>query len=254
MGIEVIGASYGRTGTSSFQVAMEILGFGRCYHMKEAFANCSGAQWTKIADERNPTLVRDLMEQGNYRSTCDMPSSVYWLEQLQIYPDAKVVLTLRDPEKWYKSWMDTIGTVHPDSESCYFGNRVIMGMGLFQHFSMTPMFNKVITRDCFNGDWSKQNLIACYKAHIENVKKLCPPDKLLLFDVKDGWEPLCTFLGVPVPDLPYPHANDTSAFLKMASVLHIVGWIMCILGLGIPALYRSRSIISDEAKKSTNTA
>ena len=124
MGIEVIGASYGRTGTSSFQAAMEILGFGKCYHMREAFANCSGAQWTIIADERNPALIRDLMEQGGYHSSCDMPASVFWYEQLQVYPNAKVVLTLRDLEKWYKSWMDTIGTVHPDSESCRCSRRL----------------------------------------------------------------------------------------------------------------------------------
>jgi hypothetical protein len=175
---------------------------------------------------------------------------VYWEEQLAAYPDAKVVVTMRDPEKWYKSWMDTVAKTQPDCELCPFGIRVIAGLGI--HPSSPLMFNNVVTRDCFQNDWSKENMIKCYLGHIEKCKLLCPPEKLLLFYATDGWEPLCKFLNVPVPDAPYPHENDTEVVKTIVFRANILGWILTILGLGIPALFRIQSSLTEDSKKSTN--
>ena len=97
----VIGAGFGRTGTSSFREAMEILGFGKCYHMRHAIHDRHAEQWMRISDSRDPELIRDMLDKGGYRSTCDMPSAVYWKEQLKAYPDVVVIMTTRDVEKWY---------------------------------------------------------------------------------------------------------------------------------------------------------
>ena len=254
MVVEVINAGYGRTGTHSFRRAMEILGFGKCYHMEEVFNNGEGNDWIRISEERNPELIRNLFDKSGYRSTCDMPASIYWQEQLKVYPNAKVVITMRDPESWYKSWMSTIAYVQPDAEECTIGVKVAYGLGLPPFSGMSVMMRNVITRDCFHNDWSKQGLMKSYTDHIDDVKKFCHPDKLLLFNAADGWAPLCSFLGVPIPDEPYPHLSDTKEFLKRAMLVNILGWIITILGLGIPLLFRDRGIINDERKKSTNTA
>ena len=255
MGIEVINAAFGRTGTHSFQRAMEILGYGKCYHMEEVFKNNHGANWVHIANEakeKQPELIRDLMEQHGYRATADMPASLFWHEQLQVYPDAKVVITVRDPLSWYESWSNTISLTCPDAEECPLGARVTLGLGFPPFKNIADLFRE-ITRYAYNDDWSKQNMIKSYVVHIENVKKLCPPKQLLLFKASDGWEPLCTFLGVPIPDEPYPYLHDTKEFQRMASSFNILGWIVTILGLGIPLLFRTHSVISDPSKKSTNT-
>lgn len=252
MGVEVIGAGLGRTGTSSFREAMEILGFGKCYHMKEVIDRDHVDQWMRIVDTEDPKLIRDLMEKGKYRSTADYPACIFWQEQLKMYPDAKVVMTMRDADSWYKSMMDTIAVLIPDCETCPFGVRVFMGMGFYGRFS--KFTSKIITDGTFGGDWSKRNVIHTYHNHLKKVKMLCPPEKLLLFHASDGWEPLCTFLNVPIPDQPYPHANTTSEFGRFTFALNAMGWAITVLGCGIPALFGVQSKISDPKKMSTNTA
>lgn len=246
----MIGAGFGRTGTSSLKDALEILGFGKCYHMKEVIQNGHAAQWLQISETKDYKIIGDLMGKGGYRSTCDHPACMYWQEQLKMYPDAKVILTMRDPNSWYGSWMGTVALLQPDCETCPFGTRVFMGLDFFRNFA--KMSSKIITGGSFAGDWSKRNMIKCYRDHVEEVISLCPPEKLLLYHAADGWEPLCTFLGVPVPDRPYPHLNSTREFKLFAFLLNAIGWIVTILGCGIPAIYCIRSKIVDVKKKSIN--
>ena len=253
MGVEVINAAYGRTGTHSFRKAMEILGYGKCYHMEEVFKNNHGPAWVKIANTKNPALIGDMMDKCGYRATSDMPAAMFWHEQLQMYPDAKVVITMRDPLSWYNSWSNTIAHLSPDSEVCSVAVRVSFGLSLPPMNNVAGLFRE-ITRHAYNDNWSKQSMIDGYIAHIEKVKKLCPPKQLLLFNAADGWEPLCTFLGVPIPDEPYPRLCDTKDFWKIILAVNILGWIAIILGCGIPLLFRTRSVVTDPLKQSTNTA
>lgn len=128
--IRVIGAGWGRTGTSSFKKALEILKFGKCYHMNENFDNGHANQWIQVSDFHDLKVLDSILIGNGYRSTCDFPSAVYYKLQMQLYPDAKVILTYRDPEVWYKSFMNTIGNMQPDNEKCPFGVRVAFAMGL----------------------------------------------------------------------------------------------------------------------------
>ena len=208
--VKVIGAGFGRTGTLSFKKALEILGFGPTYHMLEVGKNAN--LWTTFANNTDDLdLLHEILGGAGYQSTCDFPSSPYWKEQCKLYPEGKVVLTARDPEKWYKSCCDTIFKMMPGHPASPFGITLGYWIGLAP-MAFRAMHRKVILHDSFNDDLSKENIIACYNRHNDNVIKTCPPEKLLVFDVSQGWAPLCAFLDVPIPDVPFPHVNDTAQF------------------------------------------
>jgi hypothetical protein len=244
--VEVIGAGYGRTGTLSLKKALEILGYGPAYHMFEIINNSPkrhGEFWIRVSDKKAYDFDEIFCEDGKpkYRATCDFPSSVFWKEQLEQYPEAKVILTVRDPEKWYKSAMDTIFHAMSGSPYQYFGLYFLdtIGMGMIQ----PEFFKKVACRDCFHNKFDKESIIACYNEHNESVKKECPKDKLLVYNVEEGWEPLCAFLNKPIPAEPFPRVNDTKEFLGHLTAGCIVGYTMMTLmvlvpvGIGFAATY-----------------
>jgi len=197
-GLKIIGAGFGRTGTLSLKNALEGLGFRPCYHMMELFGN-PGAdeQWGAIA-RGEPVDLKTVLE--GYQATVDWPACAVYKELMQIYPEAKVLLTVRDPEKWYESARKTIYQVAADRKL------------LSPH---ARMINALIWEGTFDGRFEdKDYAIAVFLQHIEEVKRLVPVEKLLVYDVKEGWEPLCTFLGVEVPvDTPFPHLNDRLEFM-----------------------------------------
>mmetsp|Transcript_73111 Transcript_73111/g.143412 ORF Transcript_73111/g.143412 Transcript_73111/m.143412 type:complete len:261 (+) Transcript_73111:47-829(+) len=232
----VIGAGYGRTGTASFKKALEILGRGPCYHMFEVFQHKHAVQWEKIAAEpNNKELLHSVLGGSGFHSSCDFPSAAFWEEQLALYPDAKVVLTTRDPEKWYKSCTDTIFNLTQGHPSVSFGFHLILLLGI-PCARMGPMTEAVITQRSFHGDWSKENTIKCFNEHNQHVIDTCPKDKLLVFEAAQGWEPLCKFLDLPVPDVPYPHENDTQEFVKQVKIFATIGNAVIVVGvLGMAA-------------------
>lgn len=106
MALKVIGAGFGRTGTLSLKTALEELGFGRCYHMREVLKNPSHwKRWAEIIGGGKADW--ETLLQG-YQSSTDWPVAAYYRELMAVYPDAKIILTVRDPESWYKSIMGTV--------------------------------------------------------------------------------------------------------------------------------------------------
>ena len=195
-----------------------------------------------------------MLDKGGYRSTCDMPSAVYWKEQLKAYPDAVVIMTTRDVEKWYKSWMDTVAYMQPDFHACPSGIRIILGLGVSVLNRLGEMYSRTMTEDTFHGDLSKKGMIETYNLHVADLKTSCPPEKLLEFRYLDGWEPLCKFLKVPIPDVPYPNLNDAVSLKRTTFFINMIGWVVFILGCGIPGLYYARSRIGEDEKKISNIA
>ena len=196
-GLKIIGAGYGRTGTLSLKNALEELGFRPCYHMTELFGK-PGAdeQWEAIA--RGGAVDWNTVFEG-YQATVDWPACAVYKELMQAYPEAKVLLSVRDPEKWYESVSNTIYRVsHRDPLS-----------------SHARMINALIWEGTFDGKFEdKDYAIAVFLRHIEEVKRQVPAEKLLVYDVKEGWGPLCAFLGVEVPaGTPFPHLNDRVEFM-----------------------------------------
>jgi Sulfotransferase domain len=204
MALEVIGAGFGRTGTLSLKTALEMLGFGPCHHMVEVLANPGQAAFWNRAAMGEAVDWEDVY--GPYRSTVDWPGCHFYAQLSDYYPRAKIVLSTRDPERWYDSMSETI---IPSMKS----------MGLIDdlpedHFMLFG--GLIITRDTFGGDFSKANVIAAFERHNAKVQRTIPSERLLVFEASQGWEPLCAHLGVAVPSEPFPRVNDREEFQKHA--------------------------------------
>ena len=205
MSLKVIGAGFGRTGTLSLKLALEQLGFGPCYHMVEVNNHPEHmAQWRRAA-AGEPVDWPALFE--NHQATVDWPSCNYWEAQLAAFPDAKVILSERDPEAWYTSVMNTI---YPSSAKARKEAREASDATALER---SAMLYEVIWDGVFDGRMDdKAHVIGRYLAHNERVKRLLPSDRLLIFKAADGWPPLCEFLGCPQPDAPFPRVNSTAEF------------------------------------------
>jgi hypothetical protein len=194
MPLTVIGAGFGRTGTLSLKLALDQLGFGPCYHMVEVFKNPKAPGYWVAAADRQPLDWKEVF--AGYRSTVDWPSATFWRELAQAFPAAKVVLTLRDAESWYASTQATIFKRDFDDpdDPCQRMVRATIGRLFDQRLH------------------DKDKLIEVYERHNETVRRTIPPERLLVYNVADGWAPLCGFLGVPVPDAPMPKVNSSEDF------------------------------------------
>lgn len=201
MSIEVIGAGFGRTGTLSLKLALEKLGFEKCYHMMEVGQNPDHVPvWQQATDGED--VDWDALYQG-YRASVDWPACNFWEIQLRQYPDARVILTERDPDRWYDSVMNTI----------YPGSLRARESDDPHQLAWVEMVFELIWDGTFHGRVeNREHAIDVYLAHNEYVKKQAPPDRLLVFDPAQGWEPLCRFLDRPVPDEPYPRVNSTQDY------------------------------------------
>jgi hypothetical protein len=214
-GLKIIGAGFGRTGTLSLKVALEELGFGPCYHMIEVFQHPEHANVWRAAAEKRPHDWKALL--AGYQATVDWPGCAFYAELMEVYPDAKVILTVRDPEKWHDSVMNTIYQGLGNRFNWF--TRILISVLGFVYPSrrnMRKMHKAVVWEGTFHGRTSdKEYAIKIFEEHNAEVQRRVPPEKLLVFQAKDGWEPLCAFLNVPVPvDKPYPHLNDRANFGK----------------------------------------
>jgi hypothetical protein len=231
--LEVIGAGFGRTGTMSLKVALETLGFGPCYHMIELFQNPEHVRLWEAAARRDPVDWENLF--SGYRATVDWPSTAFYEELMERYPEAKVILTVRDPERWYESTYNTIYGMRRMISSPIF--RLV---GLFRPgmSRVARMNDRLIWEETFGGNLEdRERAIRVLEQHNEEVAQRVPPERLLVYEVKEGWEPLCSFLGVEVPkDKPFPHLNDTEAFHKMIRRRLALVFVALIGGMTLAAL------------------
>jgi hypothetical protein len=279
-GLKIIGAGFGRTGTSSLTMALEELGFRPCYHMREVMRHPEHLPQWEAASRGEAVDWHTFF--ADYQAAVDWPSSSFYEELMQVYPEAKIVLTVRDPEQWYESTINTIyplffrimsrlplhfylllrmtdlaipgkairriffrkgrivdavagsGTIidqfknynidaleqHFEEKVKHFPLRLyiplkmekiaILGKAMKRRFYRRGgMLDVLVWNGIFKGQFEdKAYAIRVFEQHIEEVKKRVSAEKLLVYDVKDGWEPLCTFLGVNVPEgKSFPHLN-----------------------------------------------
>ena len=224
MAIEVIGAGLGRTGTKSLKAALEELGFDPCYHASALFEHPEHVEvWEAAARGESVDWDRVL---GGYRATMDWPACLFYEEFMQKYPHAKVILTVRDPDRWYEStyytvnlWKRMASSLGPlrlfDAKTLLlFLLRTGAMVGLFRPGPVRAarLFSRLDPFDEARGD--RLHAIKVFERHNEEVKRRVPVERLLVYDVKEGWGPLCDFLGVEEPDKPFPHLNDTHTFRK----------------------------------------
>jgi Sulfotransferase domain len=209
--MRLIGAGLPRTGTLSQKVALEMLGFGPCYHMVDVLGDLDlVAKWRRALDG-DPDWD-DIF--GEHQSTVDWPGSFYYRDLLDVYPDAKVLLSVRDGDAWAASMRDTIwGLFHGDilinrlSEA----RRIVDPKWDSYLVMMDEMWRRsgLMYGDTLDTDW----MSAAVERYAAEVQRNVPADRLLVWSVKDGWDELCEFLEVPVPDQPFPHLNDTDTFI-----------------------------------------
>jgi hypothetical protein len=202
---KLIGAGWGRTGTLSLKIALEHLGFGPCYHMKAVIEASDGLDHVGAWDRAFDTGELDLRVLKPFQSGLDLPMSNFWRELMEAYPEAKVILTVRDPDPWFKSLRMILEFNHRTEWLQFFSPWMARFHG---------MIGKVLVnmfpggRDAAEAD--PEMAKAAFLKHNAEVIATVPPERLLVFNVKQGWEPLCQFLGVPVPESPFPHANSAS--------------------------------------------
>ncbi|MGB9142940.1 MAG: sulfotransferase family protein [Aestuariivirga sp.] len=209
MTLRLLGAGFGRTGTSSAKLALEILGWGPCHHMHEIRDHPEQLSCWNSAAKGEP-MDWDGVFKG-YVSQIDWPGAAYWRQLIGHFPEAKVLLTCRDPEEWYRSLSQTIipsatiGRVADPNPHTR---------------AMAEMVYQTVHQQIFKGRIEdKDYAIGIYLDHIHEVQASVPANRILIYDVKAGWQPLCAFLGVPVPDKPFPHRNSTEEFRKRKSFL-----------------------------------
>ena len=219
--MKVIGAGFGRTGTMSIKAALEELGFGPCYHMTELFGKPKHVEfWDEAVDraKRGEPVEWEKVFSG-YEATLDWPGCLFYGELMEAYPDARVLLNVRDPESWYESVAQTVAR-GPGSDDASPARSLFFKAARLVIPSMRrapSMMEKVITQGTFDGRFEdREHVIRRFVRHIEEVKERVPPEKLLVYEVTQGWEPLCAFLGVEVPKgRPFPHLNDREEFPRM---------------------------------------
>lgn len=199
MALKVIGAGLGRTGTMTLKTALEMLGFGPCHHMVEVFANPSQMGFWRRAATGETVDWEEVF--AAYGSSVDWPSAHFYAALAERYPDAKVILSLRDPQRWYDSMSETILKVMEHGDKNRFSG------------DEDSRFAEIIVKDqTFHGDFSRDNVIAAFERHNAEVRRTIPAERLLVFEAAEGWAPLCAFLGVPVPETPFPRTNSREEF------------------------------------------
>lgn len=191
MALQVVGSGLGRTGTKSLQTALTILGLGPCHHMVEVFEHPqSMALWIEAGAGRPDwdAIFAD------YRSMVDYPGAAYWRELADYYPHAKVLHSVRDPLAWFDSGQATV-----------FGPNSLTAN---PPPAAKPFFDMLARRRGAMSLQDRDEMLAWFERHTEEVRAAIPADRLLVFEVTQGWGPLCAFLGAPVPDTPFPKTNE----------------------------------------------
>ena len=216
MSIKIIGAGLPRTGTNTLKECLEKLGYMKTYHMKELLVHPENLHYWITLKETGTTNWEELY--NGFQATVDFPAYPWYKEHMKKYPEAKVILTVRPFEKWYTSIQSTIWQAGPQTIS--------QKIAMMSKLLFNPRLRSVIK--CVK--FSKQTIFGAhlqgrfedkafaektFNRHIDEVKAHVPAEKLLVYDVSEGWGPLCKFLGVPEPTDPLPHLNKKENFKEM---------------------------------------
>ena len=231
MPLEVIGAGFGRTGTKSLKRALEMLGYNKCHHMVEVMKSKEQIQhWDRVSKGEDVNWD-EVFEK--FHASVDWPSAHFYKELADHFPDAKVVLGIRNPDVWYKSTSETIYLVSNAAPNWI--KTLVPSTRIFYN-----MINRIIWDGRFEGRFEDRDFaVQIFEDHIEAVKSSIPPERLLIHQPQDGWEPLCEFLGKPIPDSPYPYLNEAREIKFSIVILKFMGylpWLILALILGIRSM------------------
>jgi hypothetical protein len=210
--MHVIGAGLPRTGTLTQKLAIEQLGLGPCYHWVDLLADLDRVgSWERALDGEAPW--EEIF--SGYCSTVDWPGGFFYDELAGTYPEARVVLSVRDPQRWEASFRETIWDMcFGDSLICHLSAaRAKVDPRWERYLRLVDRMFWVERGTFAAGHAQPDALIAAMRRHEDEVRQRVPAERLLVWDVTEGWAPLCEFLRQPVPDHPLPHANDRDSFI-----------------------------------------
>ena len=201
MALKIIGSGFGRTGTKSMKEALTTLGFGPCHHMIEIMGNPDQLAFWKKISAGEPVDWNQVF--AGYQSQMDWPGAAVWAESAAAFPEARVIHSERPEDVWWNSFEKTIGKF----------------FNTYTKLELPPVIEEVfdtmsefLQRVPLEGASDRNSVIAAYRRNNEKVRDTIPADQLLIYSPGDGWEPLCRFLEVPVPDSEYPHRNPHKEF------------------------------------------
>lgn len=199
MTLTVIGAGLGRTGTNSLRLALNELGLGPCHHMYEVDQDKDRQVplWHQAALGR-PDWTATF---SGFGSACDWPTASFYAELAETYPDARFVLTTRSTDSWVRSFTDTIAASIQLSDDMPQARRAFV-----------EMVTLVLAKAGVSPAMDAAALAAAFETHNASVRRTIPTGRLLEFEVRQGWQPLCGFLGVATPATPFPRSNDREEF------------------------------------------
>ena len=225
--MQVIGAGFGRTGTMSLKVALETLGFGPCYHMTEVFEHPEHADLWLAAWRGEPVKWDGFL--NGYESLVDWPACTFYEDLMKQHPDAKILLSIREPDRWYESTRSTIYELSNiptrsalSRATFYFIGFIVPGIT-----AIVRMAQGIIWNGTFGGNFEdRRHAINIFDRHNEEVRRRVPAERLLVYEVKEGWEPLCEFLGVAVPDEPFPRLNDKAEMRRRILGLRAISFLI----------------------------
>jgi hypothetical protein len=217
--MKVIGAGFGRTGTLTLKAALEELGVGPCYHMVEVlWGDTSRLPLWQAAASGGEVDWQALF--AGFESTVDWPGCTFYEPLMEVFPEAKVLLTVRDPEAWYESAKNSI-----------YASLIAGRKGELAGGTNTPpspeafaMISTLIWEGTFHGRFEdREYAIEMFNRHNDEVKRKVPAERLIVHEVKEGWAPLADMLGVPEPDAPFPRLNDKDSFREMVGLPALAG-------------------------------
>jgi len=233
----VVGVGLPRTGTSSTKAALEILLPGKCMHMSEVYKDADTAMNELYNNDVSDTEFHKYFEKYNYVAGLDIPFITKYEQAMRVFPDALVLLTVRDPEGWVRSMKNTLCNLHGD-KSIYLRFPYCLYLWIYTGTRRVYEYLKnngpsaEATRCINNGNGTEY-----FNQYIEEMKAKIPAERLLVFNVKEGWKPLCDALGLPIPNQPFPNVNDMQKFQnRRIRKRKVISWAIFIVGLTTPLL------------------
>jgi hypothetical protein len=210
--MQLIGAGLPRTATLSQKIALETLGLSPCYHMVNVLGDLSVVPLWREMFEGGGDIERIF---AGFEATVDWPGSFFTLDLAEHYPDAKVLLSVRDGEAWEASIRSTIWGI-------LYGETLIHDLSAARSRVDADWASYI---DLMDQMWRKSGLIpldsdilapgvmaTAMERYNREIIASVPAERLLVWSVSDGWEPLCRFLELPVPETPFPRVNDSKMF------------------------------------------
>ena len=221
--MKLIGAGFGRSGTMSIKSALEQLGCGPCYHMKITLKRYHHMRFFMQAWAGRKVNWKKFFRR--YNSVVDWPACAFYRELMNEFPDAKVLLNVREPESWYESMKETIFAIQPAFP--WWFPRIVR-----------TMHDEIIWSGSLKGVFeNREKTLEVYRQYIEDVKSTVPADRLLVYNVNEGWKPLCDYLGIPVPEgKSYPYINERKSFKQLILLLRILNWLVPLAVLACAVL------------------